>query len=359
MWSTCSIETGHSCTQAPHVTQSQTTSSVTAFGTSGERSPPGESRRPLREQLIADSHDQELRAERLPRRVGGADVLAAAAFGARHGVEHLLPRQVGNRARTEPERRLLLGLEVEWLEPTAGLCAAEEDVDRGGGDVQVLRVREVGEEAEDDQHVRPNEDALEDLGCRAVSEQAGDRVGDGRPRGGPGIQPESDQRRMPQEQGRHDPHDQREDEIRLAQMAAGEAPRPLHLPDPKRRRDAGKHEHDEDVDHECVPALAFEPAERGSGRERRLAVDDAHDRHEDRREEDEEAPEDEGVHQPRHEPLEQFALTEDDRRLIANPSRQVRGPCHRLPQPDEPGQQQCAPREERTCDRDRGDQGDR
>ena len=40
MWSMCSIETGHSCTQAPQVTQSHTTSSVTAFGTSGESSPP-------------------------------------------------------------------------------------------------------------------------------------------------------------------------------------------------------------------------------------------------------------------------------------------------------------------------------
>ena len=42
MWSTCSIDTGHSCTQAPQVTQSHTTSSVTAFGTSGvgsKRSP--------------------------------------------------------------------------------------------------------------------------------------------------------------------------------------------------------------------------------------------------------------------------------------------------------------------------------
>jgi hypothetical protein len=38
MWSTCSIETGHSCTQAPQVTQSQTTSSETAYGTSGEGS---------------------------------------------------------------------------------------------------------------------------------------------------------------------------------------------------------------------------------------------------------------------------------------------------------------------------------
>jgi hypothetical protein len=35
MWSMCSIDTGHSRTQAPQVTQSHTTSSVTAFGTSG------------------------------------------------------------------------------------------------------------------------------------------------------------------------------------------------------------------------------------------------------------------------------------------------------------------------------------
>ena len=32
MWSMCSIETGHSCTHAPQVTQSQTISSGTAFG---------------------------------------------------------------------------------------------------------------------------------------------------------------------------------------------------------------------------------------------------------------------------------------------------------------------------------------
>ncbi len=40
MWSTCSIDTGHSRTQAPQVTQSQTTSSVTAVGTSGAGSNP-------------------------------------------------------------------------------------------------------------------------------------------------------------------------------------------------------------------------------------------------------------------------------------------------------------------------------
>ena len=41
MWSMCSIDTGHSCTQAPQVTQSHTTSSLTAPGTSG-----GDSARP-------------------------------------------------------------------------------------------------------------------------------------------------------------------------------------------------------------------------------------------------------------------------------------------------------------------------
>ena len=47
MWSTCSIETGHSWTQAPQVTQSQTTSSVTASGTSGRRLAAGEQPRGL------------------------------------------------------------------------------------------------------------------------------------------------------------------------------------------------------------------------------------------------------------------------------------------------------------------------
>ena len=35
MWSMCSMPTGHSRTQAPQVTQSQTMSSVTALGTMG------------------------------------------------------------------------------------------------------------------------------------------------------------------------------------------------------------------------------------------------------------------------------------------------------------------------------------
>ena len=38
-WSMCSIPTGHSRTQAPHVTQSQTMSSLTALGTMGVDAP--------------------------------------------------------------------------------------------------------------------------------------------------------------------------------------------------------------------------------------------------------------------------------------------------------------------------------
>ena len=78
----------------------------------------------------------------------------------------------------EAQRRLVLGLEVERLEASPRARPAEEDVDPRSRDVQVLRVREVREEAEDDQDVRPDEDALEHLGRRAVAEEARERVRD-------------------------------------------------------------------------------------------------------------------------------------------------------------------------------------
>ena len=61
--------------------------------------------RPFREELIAQPHDQELRRQLLARRVGGADVLAAAALGARHRVDHLLPGHVGDRVRRRSASR--------------------------------------------------------------------------------------------------------------------------------------------------------------------------------------------------------------------------------------------------------------
>ncbi len=82
----------------------------------------GERGASLGEELVADAHDEELRRERLAGRVGGAGVLAAAALGARDGVEHLLPGQVGDGAR--PEAELLVGqIEAQRLQPPPGAGA--------------------------------------------------------------------------------------------------------------------------------------------------------------------------------------------------------------------------------------------
>ena len=148
--STCSMSTGHSCTHAPQVTQSQTTSSVTAFGTSGcsstlagSRIDPGDG--------VAEIHDQELRAERLARVPGGTDLLTPAALRAAEQVEELLLRQVlGGR---DPEADVLLRpleVDLELLEVTARAVLREVDVRRRGDDVQVLGLRQVGEEPEHD-----------------------------------------------------------------------------------------------------------------------------------------------------------------------------------------------------------------
>ena len=138
----------------------------------------GEQARPLREELVTEAHDEQLRRQLLARRVGGADVLAAAALGARHRVDHLLPGHVGDRVGAEAH--LLVGhREVERLQPAAGAGAAEPDVDRGGGDMEVLRARQVDEETEHDQEVRPDEDPLARLGPVALTEDLRDRVRDG------------------------------------------------------------------------------------------------------------------------------------------------------------------------------------
>ena len=115
MWSMCSIETGHASTQAPQVTQSQIISSGTPLPTIGSVA--------LREELVADAHDHELRGEDLAGRVRGAGVLAAAALGARERVDDLLARQVGDRRDAEAE--LVVGqVEPQRLEPAAASACA-------------------------------------------------------------------------------------------------------------------------------------------------------------------------------------------------------------------------------------------
>ena len=301
--------------------------------------------RPLRQQLVADAHDQELGRQHLPGRPGGADVLAAAALRAREGVHHLLPRHVGHRAGAEAHVRLGdVLVEAERLEPTARPGAAEEDVDRGREDVQVLRIGQVDEEAEDDRDVRPHEHALEDT-CRLTrAESVRDAVRDRRPAGRPLVQAERDPRRMPEHERRHDPGDQRQDQVGLTEVTALEAGGTLRLADQECAQDTDQDEHGEQVDHEREPALAPEPGQR------RVAVDRPDQRDQDRRQEDEKAPEDDRVQRAGDEALEQLPLAEHDLRLCAQALRQVVEALDRLAAADEPPEQPGTPREERARD---------
>ena len=262
MWSMCSIETGHSCTHAPQVTQSQTTSSVTAFGTSGESSPPARAALPSANSWSRIPMIRSFGESAFPVANAGQtswqrphsvqDTASSICFHVRSAIVPA-PKRI---------RRLVLRLEVEGLEAAARPRPAEEDVDRRRRDVQVLRVREVREEAENDQHVRPDEDALEHLGRRVVREETRERVRHGRPVGRPGFSPSAMRVACQRSSVVTMPGDQREDEVGLAQMAPFEPARSLDLPDPERHDDADQDENGEHVDEERVPALALEPAER-------------------------------------------------------------------------------------------------
>jgi hypothetical protein len=70
----------------------------------------------------------------------------------------------------------------------------------------------------------------------------------------------------------------------------------------------------------------------------------------DRRPQHEEAPEDERVDQPRHEPLQQLALTEHDRRLVAGSPLEAAGSIDRRAGADEIDQELDAVDEQRPAD---------
>jgi hypothetical protein len=59
------------------------------------------------------------------------------------------------------------------------------------------------------------------------------------------------------------------------------------------------------------------------------------------------------VHEARDEALEQLALPEDDRRLVAYADRELRRPPRRLPEPDEAAEEEDASDEDEAGDRDR------
>ena len=136
---------GRPATHAPQVTQSQTDSSGTAFGTSGVGAASRHRPRALhvgpsantwsRSPMMSSLGDSDLAGGKR-----GAGVLAAAALGARERVEHLLPGEVGGGPGAEAD--VLLGrvvvVEAQRLQPAARAGPPEAHVERGGRDVQVL-----------------------------------------------------------------------------------------------------------------------------------------------------------------------------------------------------------------------------
>ena len=98
---TCSMPTGHASTQAMQVVHDHRASSEM----SGSAEPlPSPLLLGVLVQAIADVEDHLPRSQRRAGGGRGADVRAAAALGAREGVEHLLPGQVGQRG--DPDQTL-------------------------------------------------------------------------------------------------------------------------------------------------------------------------------------------------------------------------------------------------------------
>jgi hypothetical protein len=90
-----------------------------------------------------------------------------------------------------------------------------------------------------------------------------------------------------------------------------------------------------------------------------MAIDDADHRDQDRRQQDAEAPEDERVNEARAEPLEQLALAEHVRCLVAQPPPQLAAARDRRAERQQANEEQRAAGEERRAEGDRGGQGDR
>ena len=193
--------------------------------------------------------------------------------------------------------------------------------------------------------MHPHEDALAHLEPATVVHQRSDRPRDGRPLLRPLVAAERDPRGVPAQERRHDQRDEAEDQVGLAQVAALESGRPLHLADQEGGRDAHEHEHAEDVDEKEEPALVAEP------RDRPVTVDRTEEGQHDRREEDHEPPEDQRVHHARHEPLHELALAEDDRRLGADAAGDVAAAVDGLPHPHETEEQLRATHEQAARDR--------
>ena len=126
-------------------------------------------------------------------------------------------------------------VEVERLQPAARAGTAEPDVDRRRRDVQVLGVGEVGEEAERSSSTcaqtkrRSRTSAARARRRRrcAIAFEIGDQPA------GHSLQVDRDQRRVPEEQGRHDQRDQSRGSGPPRRGGCRRSARLLHLADPR------------------------------------------------------------------------------------------------------------------------------
>jgi hypothetical protein len=134
---------------------------------------------------------------------------------------------------------------------------------------------------------------------------------------------------VPEQESGDDSGNEEEDEVGLPQVAALEALGALDLADRRRPDHREQHEDGEHVDHQREPALVTEP---GEGR---VLVDGADHGDHDRGEEDEEAPEDRRVDDAGDQPLEEFALAEDDGGLVLRARAEVVVARRGLAHPDE------------------------
>src|SRR5712692_9607838 len=294
------------------------------------------------EEKILKIQDEPLRIELLAADAGRAAGGAAAALRAVVRVEEILPGEVVETAHPEG-----LGLlEVDRLELALGLLRGEEDIEGGGHDVQVLGVRQVHEEAQEEHGVEPPRHVEDGGDCprRQMSEHAREEAPRELPvvgrRGG-----EHDPARVGSKVRDHEPEDQEQDEEALG--GEGEAAGLRHQPAVGRVGDGRDDGHAEGVFEDQVvrrirkkgkvEPLGHPLPEELDGPER----------------EDDEAPEDRGMHEPGPEVvLQEPRLAEDvheDRDQSLGhlvPSRL------RLPRQDEPEEKDRASRKEHEGDGD-------
>ncbi len=98
-----------------------------------------------------------------------------------------------------------------------------------------LESRQVGEEARDHEQVQPDEAALGEPRARAVTEEVRERPGKRRRPRRPLVQAGGDAGGVPEQEADDDGADQREDEVGLAAVTAGEAGRAQELADREAR----------------------------------------------------------------------------------------------------------------------------